>query len=192
MSAASALGQSIEVRLMPLAALKPAPYNPRQRLKPTDPAYQKLAASLREFGLVEPLVWNEETGHVVGGHARLAILRSMGVKEVPVSVVHLTPAREKALNIVLNNREAQARFDTDLLADLLTELDLPELELTGFDEADLAALRFEPPSEPVEPDPQASHVEITLATNPQTYQRLAPRLDRLIRRFDLECHVREW
>src|SRR5437870_10139803 len=97
---------------MPLAALKPAPYNPRQRLKPTDPRYQKLAASLREFGLVEPLVWNETTGHVVGGHARLAILKSLGADTVPVSVVRLPPEREKALNVVLNNHEAQGRFDT--------------------------------------------------------------------------------
>src|SRR5438132_14244971 len=102
---------ALTVRLMPLAELVPAPYNPRRALKPTDPAYRKLAASLREFGLVEPLVWNETTGHVVGGHARLAILTELGVEAVPVSVVRLPPAREKALNVVLNNREAQGRFD---------------------------------------------------------------------------------
>src|SRR5436190_440344 len=115
--------------------------SPRQTLRPTDRRYKKLAASLREFGLVEPLVWNEATGHVVGGHARLSILKEMGVTEVPVSVVRLTPEREKALNVVLNNLEAQGRYDPDKLADLLTELaDLPELELTGFDSRDLAAL----------------------------------------------------
>src|SRR5438132_10412701 len=40
----------LEVRTLPLADLKPAPYNPRQALKPADPRYRKLAASLREFG----------------------------------------------------------------------------------------------------------------------------------------------
>src|SRR5207237_3899263 len=98
----------MELRTLPTASLTPAPYNPRQRLRPRDPAYRKLEASLREFGLVEPLVWNERTGHVVGGHARLEILRGLGVREVHVSVVRLSPAREKALNVVLNNREAQA------------------------------------------------------------------------------------
>src|SRR5262245_19185772 len=68
---------AFEVRLLPIERLVPAPYNPRRVLKPTDKAYRKLAASLREFGLVEPLVWNEPTGHVVGGHARLAILKEM-------------------------------------------------------------------------------------------------------------------
>src|SRR6266540_714862 len=91
----------LEIRTLPISQLRPAPYNPRKRLRPGDPAYKKLAASLREFGLVEPLVWNETTGHVVGGHARLEILRGMGAGEVPVSVVRLSVAEEKALNIVL-------------------------------------------------------------------------------------------
>src|SRR5262249_54567592 len=100
-----AAGQALEIRVLPTALLPPPPYNPRQRRRPKAPASRKLAASLREFGLVEPLVWNEATGHVVGGRARLEILKELGVTEVPVSVVRLTVAREKALNVVLNNRE---------------------------------------------------------------------------------------
>jgi len=183
---------NLEVRVLPIAALKPAPYNPRQRLRPDDPAYRKLQTSIQEFGLVEPLVWNETTGHVVGGHARLAILRDLGVAEVPVSVVRLSPAREKALNVVLNNREAQARFDTALLANLLTELEeLPELELTGFDEGDLAALRLEAGNQRPEPEAEPAQVEITLVTDAETYARLAPALDTLIGQFDLVSHVRQ-
>jgi ParB-like chromosome segregation protein Spo0J len=180
----------LEVRTLPLVDLHPAPYNPRQALKPTDRRYRKLAASLREFGLVEPLVWNELTGHVVGGHTRLSILRTLGVTEVPVSVVRLTPERERALNVVLNNLEAQGRFDPPKLADLLTELaDLPELEMTGFDDRDLADLRLEP-IEGLPAEPEASKVEVTLVADPATYDRLAPRLDALVAEFDLVCHVR--
>jgi ParB-like chromosome segregation protein Spo0J len=193
MSTSPSAPAALEVRTMPLAALTPAPYNPRKRLKPADPAYRKLAASLREFGLVEPLVWNETTGHVVGGHARLEILRTMGVPEVPVSVVRLTPAREKALNVVLNNREAQSRYDTTLLADLLEEIrNLPELELTGFDEGDLANLRLEPVAEAPPEEDEPRRVEVTLVADPATYERLAPRLDELVRAFDLASHVRRW
>jgi ParB-like chromosome segregation protein Spo0J len=182
---------ALELRTLPLASLRPAPYNPRRKLRPGQPAYQKLAASLRDFGLVEPLVWNETTGHVVGGHARLAILRTLGVTEVAVSVVRLTPEREKALNIVLNNREAQGHFDTALLAELLTELkELPELEMTGFDRRDLAALQMEPVAL-TEPElAAAGEVEVTLVTDAATYERLAPRLDALIGEFDLVSHVR--
>jgi len=180
----------LDIRMMAVADLVPAPYNPRRVLKPSDPRYKKLAASLREFGLVEPLVWNEATGHVVGGHARLAILKEMGTSEVPVSVVRLSPEREKALNVVLNNHEAQGRYDPGKLADLLDELsDLPELELTGFDAGDLKALRLEPLAElPPEGDP--SGVELTITMDAATYERIAPRLDALISEFDLICHVR--
>jgi ParB-like chromosome segregation protein Spo0J len=178
----------MEIRMMPITELRPAAYNPR--LEPTEAAYRKLTASLREFGLVEPLVWNEATGHVVGGHVRLRILTEMGLTEVPVSVVRLSVAREKALNVVLNNREAQGRYDTEKLADLLEELEeLPELELTGFDAGDLPALRLEPLGDPVEEE-AADRVEVTLTMPQETYERLASRLDELVGEFDLTSHVR--
>ena len=181
----------LEVRVLPIDSLSPAPYNPRKHLKPTDVAYRKLQASLTEFGLVEPLVWNELTGHVVGGHARLRILRELGVTEVPVSVVRLSAAREKALNVVLNNQEAQGRYDPTKLADLLTELlDLPELALTGFDESTLATLRFEPNEDATEEPPPADRVEVTLIADAKTFAKLEPELNELVTRFDLETHIK--
>jgi hypothetical protein len=104
-------------------------------------------------------------------------------------VVRLDGPRERALNVVLNNREAQGRFDVERLAELLTELEgLPEMELTGFDASDLAALRLEPIGEPAA-DGQGA-VEVTLVTDADTYARLAPRLEELVREFDLVTHVR--
>ena len=180
-----------ELRTLPIGLLQPAAYNPRRPLSPQSPAYRKLKASLAEFGLVEPLVWNELTGRVVGGHARLRILKDLGIAEVPVSVVRLDDAREKALNIVLNNQEAQGRYDPSKLADLLAELqDLPELDLTGFDEKTLATLRMEPAAiEPVE-EVDADRVEITMVTDAAIYAKLAPRLEELVGEFDLVTHVK--
>jgi ParB-like chromosome segregation protein Spo0J len=179
----------IEIRTLPITELTPAPYNPRRALSPSSAAYQKLRKSLTEFGLVEPLVWNERTGHVVGGHARLAILKELGAVEVPVSVLRLDDAREKALNVVLNNREAQGHFDPDTLADVLHELeDLPELELTGFDETVFAALEFAPVE--LDPLPPTDRVEVTLVTDGATYEKLPPDLDALVAKYDLVPHVR--
>ena len=180
-----------ELRLLPLAELKPAPYNPRRVLAPASPAYRKLKASLAEFGLVEPLVWNELSGHVVGGHARLRILAELGVTDVPVSVVRLSAAREKALNVVLNNQEAQSRYDPAKLADLLTELgDLPELELTGFTAATLATLRFEPALALPAAEAVSDRVEVTLVTDAATHDRMAAALDKLVGDYELVAHVR--
>ena len=180
----------MELRTLPIEQLVDAPYNPRTVLKPTDAAYRKLKTSLAEFGLVEPLIWNEETNHVVGGHARLRILKELQWAEVPVSVVRLTPEREKALNIVLNNHEAQGRYDTAKLADLLDELtELPELELTGFDRKTLANLRYEPVAEPVS-QAKSDALELTLIVPRTIYPTIEPMLNTLIREHGLESHVR--
>ena len=180
-----------EVRVLPIEQLQPAAYNPRKPLSPISPAYQKLKASLTAFGLVEPLVWNELTGRVVGGHARLRILKELGYTEVPVSVVRLDEARERVLNVVLNNVEAQGRYDPAKLADLLEGLTgLPELALTGFDESALAALRMAPAEVEPAAEPDPDRVEVTLVTDADTWDELAPRVDELVTEFDLVTHVR--
>lgn len=176
----------LEIRLLPIDRLVPAPYNPRR--PPTAKARAKLKASLAEFGLVEPLVWNARTGHVVGGHARLAILRELGHAVVPVSVVDLDDDRERALNVVLNNLEAQGRYDPDKLRDVLAGLG--ELcPLSGFDDAELRNLRLEPLPDVLEPA-AAGRVEVTITTDAAGYGQLAAKLDELVREFDLETHVR--
>ena len=181
----------LEVRTLPLAAVTPADYNPRKALKPTDPAYRKLKRSLEAFGLVEPLVWNQRSGRLVGGHARLAILRELGHETVPVAVVDLDDDREKALNVVLNNPAAQGRYDSRRLAALLGELDgLAAFVDSGFDAAGLRALTLEP-ADGFEPEPTADRVEVTLVTDAATFARLEPELDALVTRHDLEAHVRK-
>jgi len=182
--------RTFQVRILPIERLVPAPYNPRKVLKATDRAWRKLEASIREFGLVEPLIWNERTGHIVGGHARLAILKTMGLTEVPVSVVHLSDAREKALNVVLNNQEAQGRYDPSRLADVLDDLEaLPELSMTGFDPESLPPLRLEPLAELPTIEERSNRVTVTLEMERDTYERLAVRLDALVTEFDLTSHV---
>jgi ParB-like chromosome segregation protein Spo0J len=181
---------NLEVRMRPVAELVPAPYNPRKLLTSESPAYRKLRSSLTEFGLVEPLVWNEQTGHVVGGHLRLRVLQEMGIREVPVSVVHLEEAREKALNIVLNNHEAQGRYDPTKLVELLEELDeLGTLEHTGFDADTIGTLRFEPVAD-LPDDAPAERVEVTIVTDAVTFESLAPKLEEVVAEFDLVTHIR--
>lgn len=180
-----------EVRVLPIDQLQPAAYNPRKPLAPNSPAYRKLKASLAEFGLVEPLVWNEPTGRVVGGHARLRILKELGYTAVPVSVVRLDDAREKALNVVLNNAEAQGRYDPTKLAALLEELTgLPELAFTGFDEHTLTTLRLDPVAGAPAADDNPDRVEVSVVTDAATWADLGPRLDDLVAEFDLVTHVR--
>jgi ParB-like chromosome segregation protein Spo0J len=126
----------MEIRRMPIDRLNPAPYNPRKDLKPGDPEYERLKKSIMEFDLVEPLVWNKQTGRLVSGHQRLKVLRELGYKEVEVSVVDLPEDKEKALNVALN--KIQGEWDEEKLEALLEELYREGLwELTGFDAAEI-------------------------------------------------------
>ena len=118
-----------------------APYNPRKDLKPGDKEYDKLKQSIEHFGYVEPIIVNDRTGYVVGGHQRLKVLQDLGYTEVEVVHVDLDENNEKALNVALN--KVSGDWDADKLEDLLRELNLAEdfdVELTGFDMGELDTL----------------------------------------------------
>lgn len=132
------------IRMMSLDDLFPADYNPRKALKRGDPEYEKLRRSIETFGLVEPLIWNEVTGRLVGGHQRLTVLKDMSISQVEVSVVHLDESHEKTLNVAMN--KISGAWDEDALVVLLRGLDADMALLTGFSELDLEALLGEKPS----------------------------------------------
>ena len=92
----------MEIRKVPVKDLKPAKYNPRKDLKPGDPEFEKLKRSVEEFGYVEPILWNQRTGVVVGGHQRLKVLQNLGYTEVDCVILDLDEQKEKALNVTLN------------------------------------------------------------------------------------------
>jgi len=130
----------MEIRKIPIDQINPTEYNPRKDLQPDDPEYEKLKKSIREFDLVEPLVWNKRTGNLIGGHQRLKILIENGIKEVDVSVVDLPENKEKALNIALN--KIQGDWELLKLKDLFQEIDTGEfdIEITGFDDEEIEDL----------------------------------------------------
>lgn len=118
-----------------IADMERATYNPRVELRPGDEEFEALKESLVHFGLVEPIVWNERTNRVVGGHQRLTVEEHLGHDEVDVSVVDLDELKEKELNIALNktggrwdNQKLGALFDD--LGDRATDtgFTLPEIE----------------------------------------------------------------
>jgi hypothetical protein len=135
------------IETLSISELKPAPYNPRLALKPGDKAWEKLERSLDEFELVQPIVWNRNTSHIVSGHQRLAVLKNRGEKEVDCVVVDLSLEKEKALNVTLNNASVGSDWDAAKLVDLVSELQsLPEFDatLTGFDDQQLSDLVLAP------------------------------------------------
>ena len=128
----------MNLQRIPIEKLKPAKYNPRKDLKPGDPAYEKIKRSLNDYGYVDPVIWNEVTGNIVGGHQRQKILVAEGATEIDCVVVHIeNPQDEKEMNIALN--KAVGEWEPVALADLLSELQTSGYDLgaTGFDAAEV-------------------------------------------------------
>ncbi len=126
------------VREINVAELHAARYNPRIVLEPGMPEWEKLKTSIEQFGNVEPIVWNRRTGNVVGGHQRLAVLKSMGYESVPCSVVDLDEEEEKLLNIALN--KIKGEWDYDKLEEILSSFDYEVATASGFSAEEIAII----------------------------------------------------
>lgn len=127
----------MDIRKIPINELLPADYNPRVDLRVEDEAYKSLEKSMDAFGYVAPIVWNQRTGNVIGGHQRLKILLAKGHKEVEVSRVDLSEDDEKLLNLALN--KITGRWDMDKLEEVLKEIEGSESDilLSGFSQEEL-------------------------------------------------------
>jgi hypothetical protein len=131
----------MNLQTLTLSTLKPAPYNPR---KISDDAMGRLEKSVKEWGIVDPLIVNKATGYtIIGGHQRFKVLQKQGAQTADCVVLDLPPAKEKALNIALNNQKMAGEYEFSTLADILQEIDTGEFsvpDLTGFSEEDLESI----------------------------------------------------
>ena len=130
----------MEIRKMKLSELTPAEYNPRVELKPGDQEWEALDESIDNFGYVEPIVWNERTGNIVGGHQRRNVLLAPGVEEEDISVVNLSSEDEKILNVLLN--KSKGIWDVAKLVALIDEIKAAggNLKATGFTELEISLM----------------------------------------------------
>jgi DNA modification methylase len=127
--------KDIDIVRVPIGELRPDPANPRRI---SDQELESLTRSIRQFGLVDPIIARREDKTVIGGHQRLVAARRLGLKQVPVVFLDLSPEQARLLNLSLNR--IGGAWDQDLLARLLKELkDIPDvdLSLTGFSEEEL-------------------------------------------------------
>ena len=102
-----------EIRKVKFTEVTPMEDNPRTI---TDKALSGLEASIERFGYVEPIVWNERTGHIIGGHQRFSVLKNQGVTEASMVVVDMPPEEEMAANLTLNNPLIEGTWDESALA----------------------------------------------------------------------------
>ena len=102
----------------------------------------QIAASIREFGFLSPIIVSED-GTILCGHGRFYAAQKLGLKKVPcIKESHLTETQKRAYILADNKLSLNAGWDDEMLAVELTELqdEAFDLSLIGFDESELADL----------------------------------------------------
>lgn len=108
----------------------------------SDAQVAQIAASIREFGWTNPILIDGDNT-IIAGHGRLLAARKLGMEEVPAIVLdHLTKAQQRALVIADNQLALNASWDMEMLKAEIDALNFDgfELNLLGFDDADLAKI----------------------------------------------------
>ena len=96
-------GAEDDQRRVPLAALKPGRFNPRRNF--AEAQLEELAASIRERGLVQPLVVRPSTGdtyEIVAGERRWRAAQLANLHDVPVVVRALSDQEAVEIAIIEN------------------------------------------------------------------------------------------
>ena len=97
------IGAEEDQRTVPLAALKPGRFNPRRNF--AEAQLEELAASIRERGLVQPLVVRPSTGdtyEIVAGERRWRAAQLANLHELPVVVRALSDQEAVEIAIIEN------------------------------------------------------------------------------------------
>ena len=118
----------------------------------------KIAASIREFGFLNPIIADGENG-IIAGHGRVMAAQKLGLETLPViEASHLTEAQRRAYVIADNRLALDAGWDNDLLKIELSDLATQDfdLSLTGFDADELQAFEMEDEPLPGEGDNEGS------------------------------------
>ena len=134
--------------------LRPAKHNPR---KISEKKLGMLGKAMREFGDLSGIIFNRQTGDLIGGHQRIKHLRpewaiekkefqddlgtvAQGFIKTPFGdwvyrEVDWPEKKEKAAMIAANQHGGE--FDIPMLDEILADLDDVHSELMGFSEEDL-------------------------------------------------------
>ena len=121
---------------VPVSVLVPYARNTRTH---TDQQIDQVAASIREFGFMNPVIINGDNT-ILAGHARVLASKKLGLEYVPCLIAdYLSEAQKKAFIIADNKIAENAGWDTELLKVELEDLKGADfdVEILGFTDKEL-------------------------------------------------------
>ena len=146
------MNEKTKIEYLPPSDLIPYENNPRLH---SDAQIEKLMSSVREYGVVLPVLI-DENNVIISHHAVVAACVKLELQEIPcVRASHLNEAQKRAY-IVADNRLAEdSTWDKTLLKTEMLKLrdDFGvDLEQTGFEKREILRLRLDTADEPKDED----------------------------------------
>ncbi|MGO8684779.1 MAG: ParB N-terminal domain-containing protein, partial [Thermoleophilia bacterium] len=86
-----------------------------------------LSDVLTEVGLVQSVIVNRTSGHLIDGHLRVELAKAQGQETIPVVYVELTDEEERLILASLDPIAAMAAVDRERLGELLSGIENPDL-----------------------------------------------------------------
>src|SRR5690554_4204074 len=81
----------------------------------SDEQVAQIAASIKEFGFLNPIIIDGSNG-IIAGHGRVMAAKQLNLKELPcIEVSHLSDAQRKAYVIADNKLALNAGWDDEML-----------------------------------------------------------------------------
>jgi ParB-like chromosome segregation protein Spo0J len=120
-----------EYKTVSVTSLIPYARNSRTH---SDAQVGQIAASIKEFGFLNPIIVDGESG-IIAGHGRVLAAQKLGIAELPViEAGHLSDTQRRAYIIADNKLAMNAGWDDEMLRVELDALGVDgfDLELTGF------------------------------------------------------------
>lgn len=114
------------------------PYHKNARRK-SQKAVEKLARSIEQFGVRQPIVVDED-GIILVGHTRRDAAQLLGMSSFPVhQALDLTEGQKKAYRLADNRTHDETSWDPDILGSELLDLKslAVDLESTGFESLEI-------------------------------------------------------
>lgn len=133
------VSENIQYYLADIGELTPYARNARTH---SDEQIAQIAASIKEFGFLAPIVISGDNT-ILCGHGRFYAAQRLGLKKIPcIKEEHLTETQRRAYIIADNKLSLNAGWDDNLLAVEIADLQGEnfDLSLTGFDEKEIADL----------------------------------------------------
>lgn len=133
------MNENIQYYLADIGELTPYARNARTH---SDEQIAQIAASIKEFGFLAPVVISGDNT-ILCGHGRFYAAQRLGLKKIPcIKEEHLTETQRRAYIIADNKLSLNAGWDDNLLAVEIADLQGEnfDLSLTGFDEKEIADL----------------------------------------------------